>query len=98
MQKRRFIPVRKTGVYLTSYPLDVDIVYKITNVSNNRFFIRNAHIVGDVKHKISVISIPKFEKMFFKINTIVRVEKFGQINNKGDVELFTTQTNGDTSI
>ena len=82
---------------MSSYKLDNMIVYKITNISNNRWFIRNGYIQKVfankdgkkvVVTKILVITIPQFEKPFFVTGDIVQVNEFGRKTDKKTIRIF----------
>lgn len=92
--------VRKNGLFLKNYDLDTTMIYKITNIANNRWFIRNGHIGfftknKTVSNKILRITIPKFEKPFFKKDDLVKVEKFGQTTDKKTIQIFEAEQNRD---
>ena len=101
----RFI-VRKYGLFLKSMPLDTAIVYKIINISNNRWFIRNGHIGFSTsikdnikkRHEILRITIPKFEQEFFKKNDIVMVETYGRIIDNKTIQVSQSTGDGITNI
>ena len=98
--ERNFI-VRKNGIFLKDFSLDILKVYKIQNISNNRWFIRNGHIFRasvikegkkvDVS-KILAITVPKFETPYFNVNDIVRVTECGRIDDKRTIQLSKTST------
>lgn len=102
MDKQVF-KVKKDVIFIKTDDYDTSIVYKLTNMFNNRFYIRNGCVYNiktkdNSKGSIVVkkylgIRIPKFEKVFFKEGDLVRVLKYGRITDNKTIQVFESTGN-----